>query len=57
MNHEILIEQFCTPPQQEDTDYDRKAFSKAQILDIEFENRILRGYSLGKGQNVLLVHG
>jgi pimeloyl-ACP methyl ester carboxylesterase len=57
MNQKILVEQFCTLPEQEETDYDRKAFSKAQILDIEFENRVLRGYAMGKGQNVLLVHG
>ncbi|MBI3578607.1 MAG: alpha/beta hydrolase [Ignavibacteriales bacterium] len=57
MNHEILVEQFCTPPQQEDTDFDRKAFAQAQLLDIEFENRILKCYSMGTGQGVLLVHG
>ncbi|MBI3585606.1 MAG: alpha/beta fold hydrolase [Ignavibacteriales bacterium] len=57
MNYEILVEQFCTPPQQEDTDFDRKAFAQAQLLDIEFEDRILKCYSMGTGQDVLLVHG
>jgi pimeloyl-ACP methyl ester carboxylesterase len=57
MNNEILVEQFCTPPQQEETDFDRKAFVNARIVDIEFENRILKGYSMGNGNNVLLVHG
>ena len=57
MINEILVEQFCTPPEHEETDIDRKAFSEATILDIEFENRILKGYSMGIGPNVLLVHG
>jgi len=57
MNHEDLVEQFCTPPHQEESDLDRKAFAKAQHLDIEFENRTLKGYSMGTGPGVLLVHG
>lgn len=57
MNHKTLVERFCTPLQQEETDFDRKAFANAQILEIEFENRILNGFSLGTGQNVLLIHG
>jgi pimeloyl-ACP methyl ester carboxylesterase len=57
MNQEILVEQFCTPPVQEETDFDRKTFAKAQSLDIKFEKRILKGYSMGTGRNVLLVHG
>ena len=57
MNRKTLVERFCTPLQQDETDFDRKAFANAQILDIEFENRILKGFSLGTGQNVLLVHG
>lgn len=57
MNRELLIEQFCTPPLQEETDFDRTAFSRAQFLDIQFEERILKGYSMGAGRNLLLVHG
>lgn len=57
MNNEILVEQFSTPPEYEETDFDRKAFAKATILDIEFENRILKAYSIGTGPNVLMVHG
>lgn len=57
MNREILVEQFCTPPQQEETDFDKSAFAQAQVLDIGFEDRILRGYSMGTGRGVLLVHG
>ena len=57
MNHDILVEQFCTPPLQEETDFDRRAFAKTQALDIRFEDRILKGYSMGSGRNVLLVHG
>jgi len=57
MINKNLVEQFCTPPNQEDTEFDRKAFTQAQIMDIEFENRILKGYSMGSGQSVLLVHG
>ena len=57
MNHNVLVSRFCTPALQEETDFDRKAFTKAQILDIKFENRILKGYSMGAGKNVLLIHG
>jgi pimeloyl-ACP methyl ester carboxylesterase len=57
MYNEILVEQFCTPPLQEDTDFDKRAFKDAQIIDIEFENRILKGYSMGTGRNILLIHG
>ena len=57
MNNEILVEQFCTPPENEETDIDRKAFAEATTFNIEFENRILIGYSIGTGPNVLLVHG
>ena len=57
MNNEILFEQFCTPPDIEETDFDRKAYAKATTLDIKFENRILKVYSIGSGPNVLLVHG
>ncbi len=53
----MLVERFCTPPEQEETDFDRKVFAKAQILDIAFENRILKAYSVGSGRDVLLVHG
>lgn len=57
MYNGILVEQFCTPAQQEETDFDKRAFKNAQIIDIEFENRILRGYSMGTGRNILLSHG
>lgn len=57
MNSEILVEQFCTPPQNEETDFDRKAFADAENMEIEFEGRLLKGYSLGTGKTVLLVHG
>ncbi len=57
MNHDILVEQFCTPHQQEETDFDKEVFADAKILDIKFENRILKGYSMGIGKNILLVHG
>jgi len=57
MKREILVEQFCTPHQEQETDFDRKVFAEAQVWDFEFENRILKGYSMGKGRDVLLVHG
>ena len=57
MNNEILVEQFCTPPEYEETDFDKKAFAKAAKLNIEFENRILKAYSIGTGPNVLMAHG
>src|SRR5271157_2657553 len=57
MYNDILVEQFCTPPRQEDTDFDLKAFADAKNLDIEFEGRILKGYSMGSGKNILLIHG
>lgn len=57
MINEILVEQFSTPPEYEETDFDRKAFSNATILNIEFENRILKAYSIGTGPNVLMAHG
>lgn len=57
MDNDILVEQFCTPPEHQETDIDRKAYNEASIMDIEFESRILKGYSIGKGPNVLLVHG
>lgn len=57
MSYEILVEQFCTPPIQEETDFDRKTFATASILNIAFENSILKGYAMGTGPNVLLVHG
>lgn len=57
MSYEILVEQFCTPPTHEETDFDRKTFAKASILNVAFENSILKGYAMGTGPNVLLVHG
>jgi len=57
MNRRILVDQFCTPPPQEEIPFDRKAFAHAQILEIPFEDRVLRAYSSGTGRNVLLVHG
>ena len=57
MDSKILVEQFCTPPFQEENDFDRTAYAGIKELDIEFENRILKGYSLGNGKNILLVHG
>jgi pimeloyl-ACP methyl ester carboxylesterase len=57
MYNEILVEQFCTPTQLDETDFDRRAFKDAKIIDIEFEERILRGYSMGTGRNILLIHG
>jgi pimeloyl-ACP methyl ester carboxylesterase len=57
MYNEILVEQFCTPAQHDETDFDKRAFKDAQMIDIEFENRVLRGYSMGTGRNILLAHG
>src|SRR5512133_1516043 len=57
MNSEILVEQFCTPSAYEEIEFDRKAFAEAKIEDVKFEERKLRSYSMGKGKNVLLVHG
>ncbi len=54
MNHDILVEQFCTPHRQGETDFDKKIFADAKTLDIKFENRILKGYSMGIGKNILL---
>jgi len=42
MKNEILVEQFCTPPIQEETDFDGKTFAKADVLNINFENSMLR---------------
>jgi esterase/lipase len=57
MSYEILVKQFCTPPITEETDFDRTTYDKTSILTIEFEGNLLKGYSLGAGPNVLLVHG
>ncbi|MES0490121.1 MAG: alpha/beta fold hydrolase [Leptospirales bacterium] len=57
MSQETIVNQFCTPPYLEETEFDKKAFASAETMDVEFENRILKGYSMGTGQSVLLVHG
>jgi pimeloyl-ACP methyl ester carboxylesterase/RimJ/RimL family protein N-acetyltransferase len=52
-----LVRRYCTPPPQEETDFDKKAFAAAEALDIPFEDRTLRVYRAGSGKDVLLVHG
>lgn len=52
-----LIEEFCTPPILEETEFDKKIYSGAQKLEIEFGNRLLNTYSVGTGKKILLVHG
>ena len=52
-----LVRRYCTPPPQEETDFDKKAFAGAEALDIPFEDRTLRVYRAGSGKDVLLAHG
>ena len=57
MDNRNLVEEFCTPPRLEESDFDLKAFDDTEKIDIEFEGRVLKGYSIGKGPDILLVHG
>ncbi len=57
MNHDILVEQFCTPPDTKETPFDLKAYDEKSSFEVEFEDRIIKAYSIGEGPNVLLVHG
>jgi len=52
-----LVRRYCTPPPQEETDFDKKAFAGAEALNIPFEDRTLRVYRAGSGKDVLLAHG
>lgn len=52
-----LVRTFCTAPAQEETEFDRKAFARAQSADVEIPGRRLRVHAMGSGPDVLLVHG
>lgn len=52
-----LVESFCTPPPSAETEFDRKVLADARTKEINFEDEVLRSYSWGEGESVLLVHG
>lgn len=52
-----LVNDFCTPPSKEKTEFDKKAFASAQKTEIDFEGSKLITYSMGSGKKILLVHG
>lgn len=52
-----LADEFCTPPEIEETAFDKKAFSEMTTSEIAFENQTLSLFTSGEGPVVLLTHG
>lgn len=52
-----LVNLFCTPPDNEVTNFDLKSIASAEQTHLDFEQIQIPIYSWGKGEKVLLVHG
>jgi pimeloyl-ACP methyl ester carboxylesterase len=52
-----LVRRFCTPPFIPFREFENRALTDAEKMDLPFEGEMLAGYRWGAGRTVLLVHG